>query len=122
MSLYAGSTSRAMIPFESYHSLSLGLMNITAMSRNDAEAIALNGLIRLAGDEDLTMRFSALTGIAAMDMREAAKSPQFLTGVLDFFLGHEPDLINWCESSELDPSSIVVARQVLSPEDHSGFE
>ncbi|MEP1092884.1 MAG: DUF3572 domain-containing protein [Rhizobiaceae bacterium] len=87
-----------------------------------AEAIAIAGLGRLAGDDDLLMRFSGLTGILPNDIRQAASQPGFLVGVLDFYLSHEPDLMAWAEADGLQPETIVSARHALAPEDQSGFE
>lgn len=92
------------------------------MSEQAAQAVAIAGLQRLASDDELMMRFSALTGILPNDIRQAASQPDFLVGVLDFFLGHEPDLLAWTEADALRPENIQVARHTLAPHDQSGFE
>jgi len=91
-------------------------------NRQDAETIAISGLQRLAGNDDLLSRFCAITGILPNDMRRAAIQPGFLVGVMDFYLAHEPDLLAWAEADELPPQSIVAARHALSANDPSGFE
>ena len=93
-----------------------------ALKRDAAEAIAISGLQRLAGDDDLLMRFCNLTGILANEMREAATEPHFLVGVLDFYLAHEPDLLDWAQADNIDPEQISSARYTLAPEDISGFK
>lgn len=95
---------------------------MTPNEHPSAEAIAIAGLSRLAGDDDLLMRFSALTGILPNDIRQAATQPGFLVGVLDFYMAHEPDLLAWAEADGLRPETIVAARHALAPEDQSGFE
>ncbi len=95
---------------------------MNAINYPNAEAIAIAGLSRLAGDDDLLMRFCGLTGILPNDIRQAAGEPGFLVGVLDFYLAHEPDLLAWAEADELRPETIVAARHCLAPEDQSGFE
>lgn len=91
------------------------------LSRDSAEAIALSGLARLASDDDLLMRFCNITGILANEMREAASQPGFLVGVLDFYLGHEPTLLEWTEAEGIDPQNVAAARFTLAPDDPSGF-
>ena len=93
-----------------------------SLSKETADTLALQGFLRLAADDDLLMRFSALTGILPNDMREAAGDAGFMVGVLDFYLAHEPDLLAWCEADELDPELIAQARFALAPDDMSGFQ
>ena len=92
------------------------------ISKEEAENLAISGLVHLAAEDDLLMRFSALTGILPNDMRQAASAPAFLAGVLDFYLSHEPDLLAWCKAENLNPENIAKARYALSPQDVSGFE
>ena len=92
------------------------------MDQNTAQAVAVAGLSRLAADDELLLRFSALTGILPGDMRQAASQPDFLVGVLDFYLAYEPDLLAWAEADNLPPENVVTARRMLAPEDRSGFE
>lgn len=95
---------------------------MNTINHQGAEAIAVAGLTRLAGDDDLLMRFCGLTGILPNDIRNAAQEPGFLAGVLDFYLSHEPDLLAWAETDNLRPELIVAARHSLAPTDQSGFE
>ena len=95
---------------------------MSAVNQHSAESVAIAGLSRLAGDDDLLMRFCGLTGILPNDIRQAASEPGFLVGVLDFYLAHEPDLLAWAEADNLRPESIVAARHSLAPTDLSGFE
>jgi len=86
-----------------------------------AEAIAIAGLARLASDDDLMMRFCALSGILANDIRSLAQDAGFLVGVLDFYLAHEPDLLAFAEDEGLKPETIVNARYTLAPHDSGDF-
>lgn len=95
---------------------------MTVLNQESANNLATQGFLRLAADDDLLMRFSAITGILPNDMRQSATDSHFLVGVLDFFLGHEPDLLAWAEADSIDPQNIVAARMALAPEDISGFE
>lgn len=60
------------------------------LTREEAESLAIEGLQFLASDEEHLSRFLALTGIAPEELRDAAMSDDFLSGVLDYFMGDEP--------------------------------
>lgn len=79
-----------------------------------ASNIAISALAYIASNEDEMGRFLSLTGLAADDLRAAAKNPAFLVGVLDFFMGFEPVLLKFAEEAQLDPQEIVDARQILA--------
>ena len=86
------------------------------MSRTDpeqAQAIAIEALGFIASDEKLLPRFLALTGIEDQAIRQAAREPGFLAGVLDFVLAHEPTLMAFSEATGRDPQSIADARRKL---------
>lgn len=83
------------------------------MGRDDAEALGIRALAFVAGDPDLLPRFLSITGIEAGRIREAAREPGFLAGVLDFILAHEPTVIAFAADSGLDPASIAAARRAL---------
>ncbi len=82
----------------------------------EAELTAIAGLRFLGADEQLLSRFIALSGIDPAQLREAASSPAFLAGVLDFFIAHEPTLLQFAEAVEIDPQAIVAARDLLAGE------
>jgi len=84
------------------------------ISDEKANQIAIAGLAFIASDDDEMGRFLNLTGLAAEDLREAAKSPAFLVGVLDFFMGFEPTLLRFAEANNINPQHIVDARQILA--------
>ncbi|MEM8750108.1 MAG: DUF3572 domain-containing protein [Pseudomonadota bacterium] len=86
-----------------------------------AEAIAISALQHLGSDDDLVMRFCAVTGILSNDIRSAAQEPGFMSGLLDFYLSHEPDLLAWTSQAEISPEHVMAARFTLSPHDMSGF-
>jgi hypothetical protein len=79
----------------------------------DAETLAINALIFLADDSELLARFLALTGITADQIRTAAGEPGFLAGVLQFYLGHEPTLMRYCEATGTDPALFKEALRLL---------
>lgn len=83
------------------------------LNQTDAENLAVAGLAWLAQDKDLLERFLALTGIEASSIRAAAREPGFLAGVLQFYLGHEPTLLRFCEETGHEPAAIEKAAILL---------
>ncbi|MBZ9655709.1 DUF3572 domain-containing protein [Phyllobacterium lublinensis] len=79
----------------------------------DAETLAINSLVFLAEDGELLARFLALTGVSADEIRTAAGEPGFLAGVLQFYLGHEPTLMRYCEATGTDPAHFQEALRLL---------
>ena len=86
---------------------------------NADQAVAIEALGFIAADDRLLPRFLSLTGIEAASIRQAAREPGFLAGVLDFVLAHEPTLMAFCEASGRDPASVAAARQRLPGGDPS---
>jgi Protein of unknown function (DUF3572) len=74
---------------------------------------AVAALAWIAGDSDMLGRFLALTGIEAEQIRQAAREPGFLAGVLDFLLAHEPSLMAFCADNGLAPETVQKARAKL---------
>jgi hypothetical protein len=83
-------------------------------SSEKAESTAISALGFIAGDAELLPRFLAITGIEAASIREAARQPGFLAGVLDFLLAHEPSLMRFATETGADPASVAEARRVLA--------
>lgn len=83
------------------------------MKRDEAEAVGIRALAFVAGDPDLLPRFLSITGIDAGRIREAAREPGFLAGVLDFVLAHEPTALAFAATAGLDPASLAAARRAL---------
>lgn len=83
------------------------------VSLDEAQTLAIGSLAFLAQDSELLARFLALTGITADQIRTAASEPGFLAGVLQFYLGHEPTLMRYCEATDTDPALFQEALRVL---------
>jgi hypothetical protein len=84
------------------------------MNSDEAEMIAIRGLQYIAGDQELLQRFLALTGVSPQDLRDAAISRTFLSGVLDFFMGDEATLMAFSAMIGEKPEIVAKARNVLS--------
>ncbi|WP_206454132.1 DUF3572 domain-containing protein [Aurantimonas marina] len=83
------------------------------MRSQDAEAIAVTALSYIAGDRTLFDRFLALTGLEVPALRQAAATPGFLPGVLDFILAHEPTLTAFAADAGIGPARVAEARRAL---------
>lgn len=84
--------------------------------REAAEALAARALGFLAADAERLGRFLAVTGIDPRRIREAAREPHFLAGVLDHILSDEDGLLTPFAAREgLAPDEIAAARRTLGP-------
>ena len=79
-----------------------------------AEATAVTILGWLAGEPELLSRFLALTGVAPSEVRTAVNDTDFLAGIVDFLMSHEPDLLAFCDATGTKPEAVVHAHAVLS--------
>lgn len=75
--------------------------------------IARQALTFIAEDEDRIARFLALSGVGPTEIRTRLQDPAFLGGVLDFLLGHEPDVLAFAEWAGIDPQLPLAARYAL---------
>ena len=67
----------------------------------------------IAGDATRLGAFLAETGIGPQSLRAAASDPQFLVSVLDFVLRDDATVKAFAGQSELHPTNIAAAREVL---------
>jgi len=82
-------------------------------NRESAEALAIRALGFVAADPELLPRFLAITGIEAQSIRQAAREPGFLAGVLQFILAHELTLMRFSEESGIPPQQVSAALRAL---------
>ena len=85
----------------------------TQNPREVAEIVAIQALSFVAGDPERLGAFLAETGIGPETLRSAAADPRFLAGVLDFVLRDDATVKAFAAASELDPTTIAAAREVL---------
>ena len=81
--------------------------------REAAEIVAVQALGFIAGDPERLGAFLAETGIGPQSLRAAASDPQFLVSVLDFVLRDDATVQAFAKTSELHPTNIAAAREVL---------
>jgi hypothetical protein len=87
-----------------------------SMTPERAEILALESLGWLAGEDSALERFLNQSGIDAAALRQAAGSPEISMAVLDFLLGNEDLLLQFCQSASIDPKQMHLARHVLGGE------
>ena len=78
-----------------------------------AEIVAIQALGFIAGDPERLGLFLAESGIGPETLRTAAADPQFLASVLDFVLRDDATVKAFAAASELHPTNIAAAREVL---------
>jgi hypothetical protein len=84
-------------------------------STTDPQETAIAVLGWLANEPEMLNRFLALTGLEAADIRQRVNDPDFLAGLLDFLVGHEPTLMAFCAASGTPPEAVAVASAHFSP-------
>ncbi len=82
-------------------------------ARETAEMLAVQALAFIAEDDGRLSGFIASTGIAVQSIRDAAREPNFLAGVLEHILADETLLIAFAESAGIAPAEAGRARQAL---------
>jgi hypothetical protein len=75
--------------------------------------LAIQALAFIAEAPDRLSPFLAVTGLAPERIREAAREPDFLAGVLEHMLGNENLLIAYSQSTGIDPADIARAYNAL---------
>ena len=81
--------------------------------REVAEIVAIQALGFVAGDAERLGAFLAESGIGPNTLRKSAADPRFLAGVLDFVLRDDATVKAFAKVSELSPTTIAAAREVL---------
>ena len=78
-----------------------------------AETLALKALTRVAGDPSALQRFLSLSGLEFEELRSRAAEPELLAAVLDFLLGDDDLLRDFCASEGIDTKVVHTARRAL---------
>jgi hypothetical protein len=91
----------------------MAMKKATSRSREAAESLAIAAFSFIAEEPDRLGRFLAATGLGPERIREAAREPHFLAGVLEHMLADESLLLAFADSADIDPANIARARRVL---------
>ncbi|MBR0752703.1 DUF3572 domain-containing protein [Bradyrhizobium jicamae] len=81
--------------------------------REVAEIVAIQALSFIAGEPERLGLFLAESGIGPETLRNAASNPEFLASVLDFVMRDDATVQAFAKVSELHPTNIAAAHQVL---------
>ena len=81
--------------------------------REAAEIVAIQALGFVAGDAERLGAFLVESGIGPDTLRKSAADPRFLASVLDFVLRDDATVKAFAKASELHPTNIAAAREVL---------
>ena len=84
-----------------------------SIPRESAEILAIQALAFIAGDTERLGRFLAITGIGPEQIRDAAREPQFLAGVLEHVMGDESLLVAFAQDADIDPAAVGRAHRDL---------
>ena len=95
-------------------------MRRDAMSREDAEAIALAGLGVLAEDPSRIGRFFSLSGLDPSQIRELALTPAFQTAVLTHIRADESLLLTFAANLGIEPAKVAAAETLLASQSKGG--
>jgi hypothetical protein len=90
------------------------------ITRESGENLAIQALAFLASDPERLGRFLSLTGIGPDMIREAARDPAFLAGVLDHVASDEPLLLAVAEYAGVTPETVERAHLALSGQRERG--
>ncbi len=78
-----------------------------------AEAIGLQALAWLVGEDELLPVFLGASGASLTDLKAQAADPAFLAAVLDFVTMDDAWLVAFCDSAGLAYQDPMAARQAL---------
>jgi hypothetical protein len=81
--------------------------------REAAEIVAIQALSFVASDSERLGLFLAESGIGPETLRKSAADPKFLASVLDFVLRDDATVKAFAKASELHPTNVMAAREVL---------
>ena len=83
------------------------------MNTDSAQALALQMLAFVAGDDDALRRLMAESGLGPNDLATRAADPEFLGCVVDFVLSRENLAAAFCAVAEIRPETAQRARALL---------
>jgi hypothetical protein len=75
--------------------------------------LAIQALAFIGQEPDRLDAFLAVTGLTPEQIREAAREPDFLAGVLEHMLGDENLLVAFAQNAGIDPADIARASNAL---------
>lgn len=83
------------------------------MNQELADIIALKAVTYLLSDEKRISWLLGETGLDVTALKKSPDSPELLAGILDFLLAHENILLDFAQTSEVDPTAIYKIRPLF---------
>lgn len=83
------------------------------MNPEQAETVALQALVWILEDEDMTLRFLGMSGADLQALRQGADQPEVLCSVMDFILTDDRMVLDFARSANMSPENVPVARYSL---------
>jgi hypothetical protein len=83
------------------------------VARERAKTLAVEALAFIAEEPRALARFLDASGIAADEIRTAARTPGFLAGVLEHMLSDESLLLAFAERAGINPAEVGQAARTL---------
>ncbi len=83
------------------------------MPPETAQVLALKALGFVAESEGALDRLMNLSGLDHDTLRSRAGEPEVLASLLDFLLGDEGLLVDFCHGESIDPRDVHMARHIL---------
>lgn len=78
-----------------------------------ADVLAFQALAFIVADDTLRDRFLALSGLDAETLRAQIEVAETQASVLEFLIGHDPDLMSFAEAAGVTPEHIVKSWRAL---------
>lgn len=83
------------------------------MNPEQAETIALQALVWILEDDDMTAKFLGMSGADLQALRQGADAPEVLCSVMDFILMDDQTVLRFAESVQMKPENVPLARYSL---------
>jgi hypothetical protein len=84
-----------------------------ALTRDEAEAIAIQALAFLASEPTRLAHFLNLTGTQPADIRQRVNDPTFLQAILEHVIAEESILLVFAAGMSVAPETVVAALNIL---------
>lgn len=98
----------------SYRKANLPMKQVPQLTRDRAEALAIQALTFIAGDAERLGRFLAVTGIGPAEIRKAAGEPGFLAGVLEYMTSDDRLIGAFADETGINAADVDKARDTLA--------
>lgn len=85
-----------------------------ALSTDDADTLALQGLTFIASESQRLARFLSLTGLSPSDLKNWGTQPTMALAVLEYLMSDESLLLVFAAEQGIPPQSVATALERLA--------